>query len=297
MFKEPEKLVFKNPGQSSVSTGAVVVCVSGAITAKAYPLEHIVYHHLVQDSLENKSLLITYCGLCRSGRAFSPVVDGQMLHFSVAGLHHYNAIMEDAETKSWWYQEKGEAIFGLMKGKRMEEIFSEQGTLESFYKRFSHCLVMEPDPASSEGYRSMRQNFPFQSLPVHPSVSEEWEPTDIVVGVKCSGKEKAYLWQDLLDKKIINDRIGNIPVLVMVENDSLTFHALKREINGTETEFFSDTAGFFTDALTRSAWNTFGKCVQGEKSGAQLEPLPAYQEFWHSWLTFNPSTEKYKPGK
>jgi hypothetical protein len=44
------------------------------------------------------------------------------------------------------------------------------------------------------------------------------------------------------------------------------------------------------DNITSSVWNMKGKCISGKFIGAQLASIPAYQEFWHSWRTFNPLT-------
>jgi hypothetical protein len=44
------------------------------------------------------------------------------------------------------------------------------------------------------------------------------------------------------------------------------------------------------DLNTQSVWQPKGSCIDGPLKGAQLQPVQAYQEFWHSWRTFHPAT-------
>jgi hypothetical protein len=37
----------------------------------------------------------------------------------------------------------------------------------------------------------------------------------------------------------------------------------------------------------------FGIDGHGIDTSSSLKPIPAFQEFWHSWRTFNPGTKKY----
>lgn len=71
--------------------------------AKVFPLNVIGYHHKVQDSVGGKPVLVTYCTMCRSGRVYSPIVNGKYERFRLVGARHYNAVMEDEDTKTWWY--------------------------------------------------------------------------------------------------------------------------------------------------------------------------------------------------
>jgi hypothetical protein len=75
-----------------------------------------------------------------------------------------------------------------------------------------------------------------------------------------------------------------------LENDKVSFHAFSRKVNDLELHFTKNNDGMLIDNITSSVWNMKGKCISGKFIGAQLASIPAYQEFWHSWRTFNPLT-------
>lgn len=296
MFREPVSLIFKNGSSNNVPMKSVVIGVTYGGVSKAYPLPFIIYHHKIQDTIGGKPILVTYCGLCRSGRIFSPIIDGKHFRFGIVGVHHNNAIFVDDQTNSWWYQETGEALFGPMKGEKMEEVFCEQSSLESWLERHPESLIMQTDPKSEKMYKSMSNDFSFSPTALLDNVSGELNPYALIAGVKIGASSKAYNWSDLLTKRVVNDKVGETPVLVFLENDSLSFHAWKRVVNGETLDFVKDsTANFLIDKQTNSNWNSDGKAVRGKLKGIVLEPVSVYQEYWRSWETFNPTTEVYSP--
>ncbi len=81
--------------------------------ARAYPLQILVLHEVVNDTVAGRPLLISYCPLCNSAIVFDRVVDGRTLEFGVSGfLSKSDLIMFDRDTESWWQQLTGEAIVG-----------------------------------------------------------------------------------------------------------------------------------------------------------------------------------------
>jgi hypothetical protein len=57
--------------------------------------------------------------------------------------------------------------------------------------------------------------------------------------------------------------------------------------------FHKTAEGFLFDTETHSKWDANGNCIEGTYQGKQLYHIQGYQEFWHSWKTFHPETEKY----
>lgn len=95
----------------------LVITVERKGDARAYPIELIGYHHQVLDTIDGEPVMVTYCTVCRTGRAFSPLVNGEPETFRLVGMDHYNAMFKDGtRTKSWWRQATGECIAGPLKG-------------------------------------------------------------------------------------------------------------------------------------------------------------------------------------
>jgi hypothetical protein len=66
--------------------------------------------HQVRDSINHIPVMVTYCTVCRTGRIYNPIVNGKAETFRLVGMDHFNAMFEDATTKSWWRQSTGECI-------------------------------------------------------------------------------------------------------------------------------------------------------------------------------------------
>ena len=81
--------------------------------------------------------------------------------------------------------------------------------------------------------------------------------------------------------------------MLVLENDNRSFHVWNTKVNNQELEFNFDAATqTLKDTTTNSVWNMDGECVQGILKGNRLSAIQAYQEFWHSWQTFHPTTSR-----
>jgi hypothetical protein len=102
MFYQPKTKTLATVSDNHVTSDKLIVGVTINNQSKAYPVEIIGYHHQVQDTIGGSPVLITYCTVCRTGRAFSPFVEEKFQHFRLVGMDHFNAMFEDELTKSWW---------------------------------------------------------------------------------------------------------------------------------------------------------------------------------------------------
>ncbi len=80
----------------------------------------------MRDTVGGAPVMVTYCTVCRTGRVYNLVVNGNSEIFRLVGIDQFNAMFEDATTKSWWQQATGMAISG---GTTLPEIPSQQLTL------------------------------------------------------------------------------------------------------------------------------------------------------------------------
>ena len=82
--------------------------------------------------------------------------------------------------------------------------------------------------------------------------------------------------------------------LITMERDTTSFHAYDRRAKGIVLDFVLDKNNdLLTDTNTNSVWNIDGVCIEGALKNERLKPVQAYNEFWHSWLTFHPRTLRY----
>ena len=285
MFYQPKNLFLANAEENKVDSQRLVIGVIHNGVAKGYPIQFLGYHHLVQDTIGGRPVLVTYCTVCRSGRVFEPLVNGKHEQFRLVGMDHFNAMFEDETTKSWWQQATGEAISGKLKGQQLPEIFSVQTTLEEWLRLHPASFIMQADPGFVKSYDSTTKFETGKSRnKLTGTDSLSWKDKSWVIGVKTGKASKAYDWNKLIAERIIHDQVDHIPLLLVLAADDKSFFAFERPDANAQFTLLNDTI-LYNGRHFRIDGN-------GIDTGFSLKPLMAYQEFWHSWRTFNPGTKK-----
>lgn len=285
MFLQPGTLVFKPKAENTLTDSSLVIAVSNNIEAKAYPVRYIQYHHQVRDTIAGRPVMVTYCNVCRTGRVFEPVVDGKPENFRLVGMDHFNAMFEDETTKSWWRQATGEAITGPLKGKALPEVESNQYTLNKFFSLHPFGKVMQAEAVSKESYDTLGRFEKGKSKgKLTRTDSLSWKDKSWVLGIEMDDKSKAYDWIQLKESRVLNDQVGNNPIVIAIASDEQSFAAFKRNN--------ADQFILRNDSLlgSQKTYDLLGRSTDGSK----LERIKIYQEFWHSWKQFHPDTEVYK---
>jgi hypothetical protein len=284
MFKPPRQLILRPAAQSQVPHDAIVVGVALGGEARAYPLRFIGYHHQVADQVGGQEVLVTYCTVCRTGRVFSPRVDGRIERFRLVGMDLFNAMLEDESTGSWWRQATGVAVAGPRKGMRLAALPSLQLTLAEWLALHPQSLVMQADPASASEYPKDDAYEKGSSRKTLTGTSpESWKEKSWVVGISLDGHSKAYDWNRLRRERAINDVVGGHPIVLVLAADQASFFAFERPDAATRFEL---VGGELVSGDTRYA-------LSGRGPAGTLTPVAASQEFWHSWRVFHPDTERY----
>jgi len=283
MFKQPKQLLLVNAASNKVDSNRLVLGVSINGEAKAYPIRFLGYHHHIQDTVGGKPIMVTYCTVCRTGRVFEPIVNGKKEKFRLVGMDHFNAMLEDATTKSWWRQVTGEAIAGKLKGQQLPEVYSTQTSLADWLQLNPNSLILQADTNFIKSYDS---TFKFESgtstSKLTGTDSLSWKDKSWVIGLKTGKESKAYDWNQLKKEKLIQDKIGSTPVLIVLSKNEKGFFAFERPNDNSAFNLSGDTLLF-----DNHKFRIDGK---GIDTSFSLKPLPASQEFWHSWRTFNPGT-------
>jgi hypothetical protein len=285
MFQQPKQLIMANAAENKVDTGRLVIGVALNGEAKAYPVQDIGYHHQVQDTLGGKPILVTYCTVCRTGRVYEPVINGIHEQFRLVGMDHFNAMIEDASTKSWWRQATGTAIAGKLKGTILPELMSSQTSLAKWIELHPQTLIMQADPSFTKQYDT---TFKFESGKSKSKLtgtdSLSWKNKSWIVGIRVGKETKAYDWNELKAKRIIHDTLNKTPVLLLLAKDNKSFFAFERPATDAMFTISNDTL-----LLNGKRYLINGI---GIDTVFTLKTIPAYQEFWHSWLSFHPDSRK-----
>ncbi|MDX1430352.1 MAG: DUF3179 domain-containing (seleno)protein, partial [Rhodothermales bacterium] len=111
---------FVSPSSASSWVGdrepVILLAIEG--DARAYPLQIMTYHEIVNDEVGGEPVTVTFCPLCYSAIVFRRTLDGRVYDFGVSGMLRYSdLIMYDRQTESLWQQILGEAIVGELTGR------------------------------------------------------------------------------------------------------------------------------------------------------------------------------------
>lgn len=283
------------PGGKSIDKSKLVIGVVVNGESRAYPIQLIGYHHQIMDTVGNEPIIVTYCTVCRTGRVYSSRLNGKDEKFRLVGMDHFNAVFEDQTTKTWWQQASGIAVAGPRKGDQLKEVPSSQSTIESWIRRYPNSLIMDGDSRYDEKYFGLEDydKGTMQSELVKRDY-DPWKAKSWIVGVRNESSSIAFDWNDLVEKRVIQDSVQSLPILVTMESDTTSFHVYDRRINGSVLLFDTNLADdHFTDKITGSVWNTDGRCIEGPLKGQQLNSVQAYNEFWHAWERFEKNVRKY----
>lgn len=121
---------------------------------RAYPIRYLTWHEIVNDTVGNVPVAVTFCPLCNSGITFDRRVDGKVLSFGVSGkLRNSDMVMYDRETESWWQQAIGTGIVGELTGVELVQLPTWMESWAEFKERNPDGLVMD-EPGWPRSYGS-----------------------------------------------------------------------------------------------------------------------------------------------
>ncbi|MBU6365876.1 MAG: DUF3179 domain-containing protein [Gemmatimonadetes bacterium] len=283
-FLQPLVVRMVPAAANTVARDRLVVGIEVDGEARAYPLQFIGYHHQVRDTVAGRPVLVSYCTVCRTGRVFSPVVNGRVEQFRLVGMDRFNAMLEDATTGSWWRQANGEAVAGPLRGATLAELPSRQVTLATWLVLYPHTRIMQADSAFLGEYA---KDYAYERGTSRKQLTgtdtASWHDKSWVVGITLGGASTAFDWNRLERERVINAEVGGTPVVLALAADSASFFAFERPDRAT-------TFALRGDSLVADA---AAYAFNGKGPAGALRPVNASQEFWHSWRTFQPRTARY----
>ncbi|MGC9350339.1 MAG: DUF3179 domain-containing (seleno)protein [Anaerolineae bacterium] len=283
--------------------------------ARAYPIQILMWHEIVNDTLGDVPIAVTFCPLCNTAIAFDRRFADLILDFGTTGrLRFSNLIMYDRQTETWWQQATGEGIAGEFAGRELTLVPAPLISWADFKENYPDSKVL----SRATGYaRSYGQN-PYagydnvNSSPFlydGPETPGQLLPMARVLTVDLNGKAVAYPYDTMAQVRVANDTVGGDPIAVFWQpgvasaldkgavsagRDVGAVTTFSRELDGEILTFrFEDDR--VIDEDTGSVWDVFGTAVEGPLTGRRLMPVVSINHFWFSWAAFKPETRVYRP--
>ena len=280
--------------------------------ARAYPLQILTWHEIINDVVGEIAVTITFCLLCNSAIVFKRNHQGITYDFGTSGLlRHSDLVMYDRQTESLWQQFTGEAIVGVMTGEQLMMIPSGLIGFEQFQAAYPAGKILSKETGYSReygrnpypGYDDIRNN-PFL---FRDPLDERLPAMARVVTVSDGKYHNAYPVELLEKLGVIHHQLGNQAVVIFHQDGVSSALDTTRIANGDDvgaTGVFVPLVGKqeltfikerrFVDEQTGSHWNIVGQAILGPLKGKQLERLVHADQFWFSWGAFRPDTLIYQ---
>ena len=266
---------------------------------RAYPLQILVWHEIVNDNVGGIPVAVTYCPLCFTNQVFNRSLDDgqEVVEFGTSGkLYNSNLVMYDRTSKSLWSQAMAEGIVGKYAGTKLERVPFDVAYWKEWKQLYPDSKILSRDTGSNRPYGVDPYGDYYTNSDVLFPISNRDDRLglkEIVVGFENKGQYKAYKLQEIEDNKVINDQV-NGKSITLFSSYPFMIRAYDPIAQGQTLEFtYNPKSKNFLDEQTGSEWNFEGKAISGQMKGKQLTRLPFDEGFWFEWVAFHPKTEIY----
>jgi len=288
-----------------------VVVVEHGGKAKAYPLQILIWHEIVNDDIAGLPVSVTFCPLCNTALAFDRRFDGEVLDFGTTGmLRHSDLVMYDRQSETWWQQASGEGIVGTHAGQRLTLVNSPIVSWKQYKEEYPDGTVLSRQTGFARDYgRNPYQRYDTRKEPFSRFFSGRHDgrlpAMERVVALAEGDSSVAYSMSALEDRPVVNDTFNERPIVVLWApgtasaldasaiadgRDVGSSAVFGREVGGRVLTFESAGPGRYRDAETSSTWNIFGRATSGPLAGQRLDAVPHGNHFWFAWAVFMPAT-------
>ena len=238
---------------------------------------------------------------------YSRELDGKTYTFGVSGKLLRDALlMYDHQTQTLWSHITGEAVQGELKGKQLKMLAGTPRIKWQDWKRnqpLTKVLSVASDFRRPERHiQDIRaDNYARYHASSDAGISgtqytdDRLTNKELVVSVRINESYRAYPFTAFRKKSIINDEVGDAPVLAFHDLDSNATAVFLRTVKG-QTLTFEQARGYIVkDVTTETTWNLItGMATEGKLKGHTLERLPAMNIYWFAWARYHPETTVYK---
>lgn len=289
-----------------------VIAIAIGGVAKAYPLQILMWHEIVNDEIGDKAVSVTFCPLCNASIVFDRDLDDVRYDFGTTGrLRLSDMVMYDRQTESWWQQFTGEAIIGDLNGAKLKQIPSNIVAFEAFKKQYPEGQVLSKETGFMRTYgRNPYAGYDdINSSPFlfRGKLDKRLPPMERVLSLRSNDKTLLFDLTSLKENPVVNSKFEGTSFVVFAFDDMNS--ALDKsdisssklipsaavysaEVKGKALTFRMKD-GVVIDEQTGSSWNIFGFAEKGELAGTQLQQLDQGVHFAFAWLAFDPGAQIY----
>ena len=276
---------------------------------RAYPLQIMTWHEIVNDTVAGNPVAVTYCPLCNTAIAFDRRLEDRVLSFGTSGMLFNSAlVMYDRQTESLWSHFTSQALAGVLTGERLATFPVSVVSWAEWRSAHPGGRVLSRDTGFDRDYG--RNPYPgYDDVDSPPflfdgEVDGRLSAKERIVGIGLDRDPVAVRLAPLSDRGVLVVEVDGEPLTVW--QLSGTSSALDsgdvsggRDIGATgvfvpaidgRSLTFERDRDRFVDRETGTVWDIFGRGVSGPLRGKRLEAVDHVDTFWFAWAAYQPDT-------
>lgn len=262
--------------------------------ARAYPFRIMEFHEVVNDVVGGVPVTLSFCVLCFSATLYESLPHGRVLPFEFApsGLVYRSTnLIFDRQSESLWDPLEGKPLLGKLAGSGIELKMRplEFTTWKTWRTAHPDTKVLSLDTGHQRGYLTAEPYIDYYLAKemFFPAVMNDWsrQPKDVVFGLRVDGAASSWPLKDFAGRKIVNDKVGSVPVVLIGDEASRDIRAYRRDA----LEF---SAGPIAQELIAGGktWKIAEDALIGP-SNERLDRLPGMLAFWFAWQSHFPAAK------
>lgn len=277
--------------------------------ARAYPIQIMTWHEIVNDVIGGVPVTVAYCPLCNSALAYDRRLGDRILDFGTSGeLFNSSLVMYDRQTESLWTHFDSRAVVGHLTGEKLDTFSVQTTSWEQFRDANPDGLVLSLDTGFGRSY-GRNPYFGYDTPGEDPFLF------DGTADPRLDPKERVIAVRDDAAPAIV------VPLSAAFEAGAFTFEAHGRELvaivdpgvsspldaaavdegfdQGAAAVYVNELDGValdlrrtpdgFVDAESGLTFDVFGDATDG--SGTRLEAVEHLDTFWFAIAAFEPEAQ------
>ncbi len=277
--------------------------------ARAYPVQILIWHEIVNDTVAGAPVSVTYCPLCNSALGYDRRVGERLVTFGTSGSLYLSAlVMYDRQTQSLWSQIEGRAIAGVLAGTELTRVPVATVPWGVWLKANPHGWVLSRQTGFSRDYGA-NPYVGYDRAGSEPFLLDvdsdpRLPPKERVIAFPGSDDPVAVRLAVLEADGVLTVTVDDEPVVLLAEA-GLASALDKADVAGgaaiASTGAFSPvvdgrtltfrtapSGGGAVDVETGSRWDVLGRATSGPLVGTALSRVPHVDTFWFAWAAFRP---------